>query len=428
LQFLLDDVNPVNMSGSDLKAYTIAGLAVWGENYWQKVRGRFGGPPQELYWLRAPDIRPNIGRTWIDRYDYHPANGDIQTFAPRDIVPFRTINLQDPTKGLSPLAAVRNEITVNRQATLQTASTLANWGIPAGAWVAPKDAGLTPQDQGMIKRALRALRGPQNQGKTPILPQGLDWKPLALNPKDAEWLAARKVSRMTICAALGVPLVLAGDDEKTTVYANLRDAERVMWRLSLIPRLDWYADVLNSWLVPDFDKTRRRLVVAFDYTGIEALAPTWDQEWNAWLGGVGAQIIVPNEFRRHFRIGDDVPWGDAPVPDTKITLRPDPTGVPSSAMPAADPSNVIDLPPPVDAPLEETDLPPQPIVALRAFGKTLYQQPAVKAWIADPSRPLAVRSLLGQDVPSEIRDAIEDGLRHRHNAARIADSLPVTAA
>jgi len=73
LQFLLDDVNPVNMSGSDLKAYTIAGLAVWGENYWQKVRGRFGGPPQELYWLRAPDIRPNIGRTWIDRYDYHPA-------------------------------------------------------------------------------------------------------------------------------------------------------------------------------------------------------------------------------------------------------------------------------------------------------------------------------------------------------------------
>jgi hypothetical protein len=43
-------------------------------------------------------------------------------------------------------------------------------------------------------------------------------------------IAAPKISRMAVCAALGVPLVLAGDDEKTSVYANLRDAERVFWR------------------------------------------------------------------------------------------------------------------------------------------------------------------------------------------------------
>jgi len=33
---------------------------------------------------------------------------------------------------------------------------------------------------------------------------------------------------MTIAAVLGVPLVLAGDDEKASVYASTRDAERVL--------------------------------------------------------------------------------------------------------------------------------------------------------------------------------------------------------
>jgi len=72
----------------------------------------------------------------------------------------------------APLAAVRKEMRVNIAASEQTASTLENWGIPAGAWVAPKGADLGPADQRLIARALRALRQVDRTG-VPFLRIGL---------------------------------------------------------------------------------------------------------------------------------------------------------------------------------------------------------------------------------------------------------------
>lgn len=432
LQALLDYVNPIDMTGATLKAYSVASLSVWGENFLRKVRGRFGGPPQELYWLRAPDVTvdSNDGRTPLT-YTYQPgvsgANGPREVYQARDVVPFRTPNLTNPLRGLSPLSAVGYEISTGRQWAERVSSNLANDNVPPGFWQIPKEAAFNKQDESMVRRALRALRGPKAKGKVPIMPSGLEFKGISLTPQDAEMIASRKVSRMAVCAALGVPLVLAGDDEKTTVYANLRDAERVFWRGTMIPLLDGYADVLNNWLVPDFDPSRKRLVVAFDYSDVEALRPTWDVEWNAWINGMAAQAVVPNEFRRHFRLGADVPWGDKPVPRTTITMRPDPATVPGGLIPGTDPANVMDLPQAegvISAGDDATDVPE----SLRAFGRSLYRHPAVKAWTANPASALDTRALLGVAVDDATRTAIEAGLRRRDTAAAIAATLTEVAA
>ena len=258
LQYLLDYFNPVDMTGADAKAFTVASYAVWGESYWKKVRGKFGGAPMELYWLRAPDISIDApdGRTPL-AYNYKPAeHGLAEVIKPRDIVPFKTPNLVNPLRGLSPLAAVGSDISTGRQWAQRTAANVANDSVPPGFWQIPKDAEFSKQDQGLVKRTLRALRGPKAKGQVPIMPAGLDFKAIALSPQAAEMIATRKISRMAVCAALGVPLVLAGDDDKNTVYGNLREAERIFWRGTMIPLLDGYADVLNNWLVPDFDPTR----------------------------------------------------------------------------------------------------------------------------------------------------------------------------
>src|ERR1051326_4612735 len=84
LQALLDYANPVDATGTQLKAYTAASYKTWGESFIHKVRGRFGGPPQELYWLRAPDIEvkaPN-GRTIVS-YSQKTTDGGTNDFAPR---------------------------------------------------------------------------------------------------------------------------------------------------------------------------------------------------------------------------------------------------------------------------------------------------------------------------------------------------------
>jgi HK97 family phage portal protein len=422
LQYVLDYVNPVDMTGNDMKSYSVASMACWGESWLQKVRGRFGGPPQELYWLRSPDldIQSIDGRT-PTKIIYQPTGGSPQALTQRDLVPWKSPNLVTPLRGQSPLSAVGSYIGTGRQVADKANAMLNNESVPPGFWQIPKDAEFAKQDENLVRRTLRALRGPKKQSTVPIMPSGIDFKSIALTPRDAEMIALGKLSRMSVCAALGVPLVLAGDDDKNTVYGNLREAERIFWRGTMIPLLDSFADALNNWLVPDFDPTRKKLIVAFDYSEIEALRPTWDVEMNTHLAMVYAQVEVPNEVRRHFRLGPDVEWGDRPVPRTQIALRPDPATIGPDAIVAIDPANEAELPQPsgaVDA--DEAEVPE----SLRSYGKGLYRHPAVKAWVANPAEPLDTFALFaGRAISTETRLAIEAGLRRRDAAGAIADAL-----
>lgn len=409
LQFLLDDVNPVDMNGSDLKAYTVAGLNVWGGSYWKKVRGRLLGDVQELYHLRVPDVQvDSLDGRRVDRYKYQSVRGSLETIRPQDMVAFRTVNLSNPLEPLSPLRSVRHDLAVGKYAPLWTASTLKNWGIPAGAWVMGKDIDYAPNDKSLIQRALRQLRGPKNAGKSAVLPPGMDWKQMAINPKDAEWLDARKASRMAVCAVLGVPLPLAGDDEKQSVYAAMRDAERVFWRNTMIPELDWYADVINGWLVPDFDTTPRpkprTIVVGWDYSQIEAIEPTWADKATAYIQFKDKRIATPNEVRRALNIGDDIEGGDEvdekPEPPAPFGMQPPGPGKPAE-------------------PKEPKPEPKKPAEAMRSI-KGLYRHPAVKAFLAGD--PLDADALIGSTT-EPTRLAIEDGLRRRHSAEQIASAL-----
>ena len=417
LQWLLDDVNPYDMNGADLKAYTVAGLNVWGGGYWKKVRGRLLRDVQELYWLRVPDVTPvSANGRWADMWRYHPTSGASEMVEPRDMIVFRTPNLSNPLEPLSPLSSVRWDLAVGKEAPKSTASVLKNWGIPPGVFIVPKDAEFTSADRSLVRRALAALRGPKNQGKTAVLPQGLEWQQLAINPKDAEWLAARKASRMAVCAVLGVPLPLAGDDEKQSVYAAVRDAERVFWLNTMIPELDWYADVINGWLVPDFDPVPRgkphRLMVAWDYSAIEAIQPVWQERVEGMTQLLDRRVVVANEVRATLRLGGPVPWGNEPNYHTTVNLSSpaDPEIVPGAA------ESEVPEPPAPDA--GELDITAQ----LRTIGRNLYRALPVRAFVAHGG-PLNADALLGRQIPDAARLAIEDGLRRRNSAEQIATAL-----
>jgi HK97 family phage portal protein len=427
LQFLLDDVNPA-WHGPQLQAYMEAGAAVHGGSYLRKVRGRFGGTPQELWWMSANDCKPDIltGAAMPTSYTYQPNGAGATVYQAKDIIPLReTVNLRNPYQMLSPLSAVRYEISVNRNAAEWTAALLKNWAIPPLVWVAPKDSSITQQDIGYIRRALRSLRGPQNQGKTPVLPGGLEPKVLSMSAKDADWLGARKISRMAVCAVLGVPLVLAGDDEKTSVYGGARDAERILWRMTLIPKLDARAATLNSWLVPDFDKTRKRLRVAYDYTGIEALQPAPAEAMAQWNETV--KIGLPlNRMIAHFGMGKPVEGGDEP----RILLR---TGeIPLKD--ATDAEAIAALTGNAAAPGQggptSSGTTPRPAEyntdsarSIAALGGGLYKHAAIRAFIDrnDASR-------LSELVPEAAVPTLIEGLRRRESAVQLARRLTEVSA
>ena len=404
LQYLLDDVNP-GWEGTTLQAYTEAGAVIHGGSYWLKVRGGLGGRPQELHWLSGADVEAKMGRSLPETYTYQPqGQASAEDYRARDIIPHRdTVNLENPYKLLSPLSAARYEIATNRGASEWNAALLENWNIPPGAWVAEKDVEFDQTEKNLIKRALRQLRGPSNQGKTPVLPGGLKWQALSMNAKDAEWLASRKVSRMAICAVTGVPLVLAGDDEKAGVYASVRDAERVMWRVELIPTLDRRAARLDSWLVPDFDPSRRRIRVRYDYSGIEALRAAPAEDMQQWLGAVDRGLPINRWLARY---GErPVEGGDEP------RFKPEPTA--GDARPAEYQT------------ASETGRDRRPATTraadvVRTLGRSLYRYEDVKAFLNTDDRGWL--DALGPFEAAD-RDALAVGLKRRYSADQLLSGV-----
>jgi len=409
LQELLDFVNPDTMSSADLKATVMASLSIYGEAYILKTRGRLGGKPQELHFLNPSVMTPVMGDRWIDKYEYRPlGTTQTATYLPKDIIAFRAPgNFIDPTRGLSPMAAIRNEISTSRMASEHTNNQLRNHGVPAGVWVVPKDSDITPQDQSSIRRVLNSLRGPRNAGKTAVLPGGMTWQSLGLPEQDAQYLQARQISRMAISAAFGIPPALMGDTEHTGVYRSIRDAEEIFWR-RFAAELSWVSSVFDSWLVPEFDKTGSRLCVRFDLTAIEALKPTIMEQTSLWQAMLDRGVVTINEARLHFSVGNPVEWGDKPlkVPDAKVEA-PAPAQV--EPIPEAEP---------VDAP--ET----QPIVPVASLvvPEELYKHTAVKSFLA--GEPLDATSLLGVQPNQASFKALEVGIRRRYSAKQITDGVP----
>jgi len=82
---------------------------------------------------------------------------------------------------------------------------------------------------------------------------------------------------------LGIP----GDN----TYSNYQEANRALWKLTLLPLLEQFMAGLNSWLVPAFG---RDLTLDFDRDEIPAIAFERDLLWSR----IGmAPFLTPNEKR-----------------------------------------------------------------------------------------------------------------------------------
>jgi HK97 family phage portal protein len=429
-QHLLDWVNPIDMTGDDLKAATAASWFLYGGYYIKKVRGLYGGEPQELYWLAPPDVQPNSvdGRT-VTTYSYRPQRGAMQDIRPPDMIVHRRFNPNDPLTFLSPLSSVRNEIQVQINASIHTSALLKNHSIPPMAITAAKGAELTTQDVSLLTKIFRAIKGPTGAGKTPIIPVEIEVKDLSVHSLDAQYIQAREIARKAICAVIGMPPVVAGDDDKTNVYGNWRDARKAWWQDTLITYLDGQATCYNNWLTPDFDPTGQ-LVVGYDYGQIEALQEPWATQVQGLMMLQDRGDVVGNEVRARLRLGKRTEWGDQPMPLAKVALKGDafPMTALGTGMFGVEP---VPTAPQVFEPsgLSEPGLPDTGASAraaqkLAAYGRDLYTHPAVRAYLADRSAPLDAQWLFGEPLAPALRAVIETGLARRYSAEQLVRGVP----
>ena len=106
---------------------------------------------------------------------------------------------------------------------------------------------------------------------------------------------------------LGIP----GDN----TFANYQEANRALWRQTILPLLDKTADALNGWLTPKFGDGLR---LAYDLDAIPALSAEREALWSRIEA---ASFLTLNEKRRTAGLGP-VEGGDSRFPVLISARRP----------------------------------------------------------------------------------------------------------
>jgi HK97 family phage portal protein len=247
------------------------------------IDGEGGARVRELYALRPDRMRVVPGADgWAEAYDYS-AGGRTVRFdqGARPLPPIlhlAAFNPLDDHYGLSPLEAAAVAVDTHNAAAKWNKALLDNAARPSGALVyaGPEGALLSDAQFDRLKRELETTyQGSANAGRPLLLEGGLDWKAMSLTPKDMDFLEAKHAAAREIALAFGVPPMLLGIPGDST-YANYQEANRALWRQTVIPLANRIASAIAQWLSPAYGAPLR---LAVDTDSVDALSADRAVQW-----------------------------------------------------------------------------------------------------------------------------------------------------
>lgn len=277
LPALLARPNP-REAGTRLLETLYAHLMVSGNAYVEAVA--LDGVPRELFALRPDRMRVVPGPDgWPAGYVYE-AGGRRVAYDQAGLVPpilhLALFHPADDHYGLAPMAAAAVSLDIHNAAGAWNKALLDNAARPSGALVfAGAGATLSEAQFARLKGELEAnYQGAGNAGRPLLLEGGLDWKPLALSPKEMDFVEAKAAAAREIALAFGVPPLLLGLPGDNT-HANYAEANRAFYRQTLIPLARRTAEALGHWLAPALGAVR----LEPDLDAVEALASERESLW-----------------------------------------------------------------------------------------------------------------------------------------------------
>jgi HK97 family phage portal protein len=199
----------------------------------------------------------------------------------------------DDHYGLAPLEAAASALDLHNSAAGWNKALLDNSARPSGALVyaGPDGQNLTEDQFERLKGELEEqFQGARNAGRPLLLDGGLDWKAMALTPKDMDFVEARNGAAREIALAFGVPPMLLGIPGDNT-YANYQEANRALWRQTVLPLLNRVVQDLTHWLAPAFGADLR---LEPDLDRVEALASERESLWRR----VGDAAFLSDDEKR----------------------------------------------------------------------------------------------------------------------------------
>ncbi|MCZ8170830.1 MAG: phage portal protein [Brevundimonas sp.] len=270
-------------AGQALLETLAAQLLLHGNAYVQVVKDG-AGRPVELFALRPERVSVVADEAgWPSAYAYRLGERTLtipvlDEDASPNLIHIRHFHPGDDHYGAGCLAVADQAVAVHNAATDWNRALLENAARPSGALVyEPGDnTPLTADQFERLKAELAAAySGMVNAGRPLLLEGGLKWQALSLSPAEMDFAGLKASAARDIALAFGVPAMLLGLPGDAT-YANYREANRALWRLTLLPLAGKILSALGEGLATWFPNAS----LAIDLDRVPALAEDRERLWS----------------------------------------------------------------------------------------------------------------------------------------------------
>ena len=287
-------------SGAEMLEAVYAYLQTSGNAYLQA--GIVDDGVKALFVLRPDRIRVVAGGDgWPVAYDYTAGGRTVRISQETTPVPgvlhMALFHPMDDHYGMGPLEAAQTSLDIHNASAQWNKALLDNAARPSGALVYSAGGGsLTEEQFRRLKEELEEnFAGSANAGRPMVLDGGIDWKAIAMSPREMDFIEARHAAARDIALAFGVPPMLLGIPGDNT-YANMAEANRALWRQTLVPLVVRVGQELSQWLGPAFEGAE----VVPDFDEVEALA---EDRAALWARVGGAEFLSDAEKREMVGVG-----------------------------------------------------------------------------------------------------------------------------
>lgn len=295
LYTLLHDEPNHEMTSFVYRETIMAHLCLWGNSYSQIIRnGR--GEVLEIYPLLPSQMQvQRDDRTGELYYIYTRTNADAEPGQIKTVVLRAEEVLHIPglgydgIKGYSPLALARNAIGSALASDKYAGRFFNNAATPSGV-LETQHALRDPEKFRKLWEGTFA--GALNAGKTPVLEEGMTYKPISISPQDAQFLETRKFNIDEIARIFRVPPHMLAELEKSS-FSNIEQQSLEFVKYSLAPWVARLEQSLKKSLLTEAEK--KRYFFAFNLEGL--MRGDYESRMKGYAIGIQNGFMSPNDVR-----------------------------------------------------------------------------------------------------------------------------------
>lgn len=314
--------NPMpTMGEAEILATTIVYMAIGGNAYWHKIRGK-GGQVVQLKPYHAGQIMPVPGGpTWIRSYLYDAlgsggmgaAEGTLPSIDPADIVHFKwpSPDPAQPWMSQPPIVAAATEVDADVEASRYVFALLQNDAVPRTVVTIPADRPLLDGEYERIKEQWKERYGGDRRGDVAVLEAGASVARMSLNLQEMAFEAMAKLPESRIAAVMRVPPIIAGLNvglDRST-FSNYGEARKAFAQDTLATLWRLVSSEITADLLPEFGGMGG-VDVRFDLSRVAALQEDTTAKYNRTVNVYKAGLVTRNEGRRMLGLGDAATDGD----------------------------------------------------------------------------------------------------------------------